>query len=116
MTTSRTNVLIGRHRMAHITITAEDLLRDIYEADTAQRWFEQKYGLLSETFYRLYQQGLLRDEDPAEIREYLEWAGWCDIYQDRRRRYDEIVQRRLAALSAPASLFDLNVRDLPVPV
>ena len=43
------------------TITAEDLLRDIYEADAAQRWFEQKYGLLSETFYRLYQQGRLRD-------------------------------------------------------
>ena len=43
--------------MAQTTTTAEDLLRDIYEADTAQRWFEQKYGLLSETFYRLYQQG-----------------------------------------------------------
>ncbi len=75
--------------MAQITITGEDLLRDIYEAEAAQRWFEQKYGLLSETFYRLYQQGLLRDEDPAEIREYLEWSGWCEIYQDRRRRYDE---------------------------
>ena len=100
--------------MAQATTTAEDLLRDIYEAKTAQRWFEQKYSLLSETFYRLYQQGLLRDEDPAEIREYLEWSGWCEIYQDRRRRYDEVVQQRLDTLSAPASLFDLHVRDLPV--
>jgi len=101
--------------MVEETITAEDLLRDIFEAEAAQRWFEQKYGLLSETFYRLYQQGLLRDEDPAEIREYLEWAGWCEIYQDRRQRYDQAVQQRLNALAAPASLFDLHVRELPIP-
>lgn len=27
-------------------ITAESLLRDIYEAESALRWFEQKYSLL----------------------------------------------------------------------
>jgi hypothetical protein len=100
--------------MAGETITAEDLLRDIYEAEAAQRWFEQKYALLSETFHRLYQQGLLRDEDPDEIREYMEWAGWCEIYQDRRQRYDQLVQQRLESLTAPASLFDLHVRELSV--
>lgn len=77
--------------MTHTTITAEDLLQDIYVADTARRWFEQKYSLLSETFYQLYQQGALRDEYPAEIWEYLEWAGWCEIYQDRRHRHDESI-------------------------
>jgi len=54
------------------TITAETLLRDIYQAEAALRWFEQKYALLSEAFYQLYQRGQLRDEDPDEIREYLE--------------------------------------------
>jgi len=71
--------------------------------------------LLSETFYRLYQQGQLRDEDPAEIQEYMEWAGWCEILQDRRRRYDHAVQQRLKELPAPASLFDLHVSQLPMP-
>jgi hypothetical protein len=52
--------------MVQQTITAEDLMRDIYQAEAALRWFEQKYGLLSEAFYRLYQQGQLRDEEPAE--------------------------------------------------
>jgi len=97
------------------TVTAEDLLRDIFEAEAALRWFEQKYGLLSETFYRLYQQGQLRDEDPAEIQEYMEWAGWCEIRQDRRQRYDQAVQQRLKELPAPASLFDLHVSQLPMP-
>jgi hypothetical protein len=97
------------------TVTAEDLLRDIFEAEAALRWFEQKYGLLSETFYRLYQQGQLRDEDPAEIQEYMEWAGWCEIRQDRRQRYDQAIQQRLKGLSAPASLIDLHISHLPLP-
>jgi hypothetical protein len=58
--------------MSDGTIMAEGLLGDIFEAEAALRWFEQKYGLLSETFYRLYQQGQLRDEDPAEIQEYMD--------------------------------------------
>ena len=74
------------------TITAESLLRDIYEAESALRWFEQKYGLLSETFYRVYQQGQLRDEDLDEIQEYMEWSGWYEISQDRRQRYEQAVE------------------------
>lgn len=96
-------------------ITAEDFLRDIFEAESALRWFEQKYGLLSETFYRVYQQGQLRDEDPDEIQEYMEWAGWYEILEDRRRRYDQAVQQRLKELPVPASLLDLHVSRLPVP-
>jgi len=97
------------------TITVEDWLRDIYEAESALRWFEQKHGLLSETFYRLYEQGQLRDEDPAEIEEYMEWAGWWEIRQDRRQRYDQAMQQHLSDLNAPASLFDLHISHLQVP-
>jgi len=101
--------------MVQETISAADLLRDIYQAETARRWFEQKYGLLSETFYRLYQQGSLRDEDPAEIQEYLEWAGWCEIYEDRRQRYEQAIERQLQMISSPTSLDDLHISKLKVP-
>lgn len=96
------------------TLTAETLLREIYSAETELRWFEQKYGLLSETFYRLYEQGQLRDEDPAEIREYLEWAGWWEIYQSRRQRYEQAITQRLQTIAAPASLLDLHVSQLSI--
>jgi len=96
-------------------ITAESLLRDIYEAESALRWFEQKYGLLSETFYRVYQQGQLRDEDPDEIQEYMEWSGWYEIRQDRRQRYEQAVEQRLRELAAPASLLDLHISQLRIP-
>jgi hypothetical protein len=97
------------------TISAESILRDVFEAEAALRWFEQKYGLLSETFYQVYQEGQLRDEDPAEIQEYMEWAGWYEIYRDRRQRYDQAIQERLKELSAPASLLDLHITQLQVP-
>jgi len=96
-------------------ITTEALLRDIFEAAAALRWFEQKYSLLSETFYRLYRQGKLRDEDPEEIQEYLEWSGWYEIHQDRRQRYDQAIAQRLEELAAPASLRDLHVSQVRVP-
>ena len=97
------------------TITAETLLRDIYQAEAALRWFEQKYALLSEAFYQLYQRGQLRDEDPDEIREYLEWASWWEIYQDRRTRYQEAIEEQLKTLSAPASLDELHISRLKIP-
>jgi len=101
--------------MAQRTITAEDLLRDIYQSEAALRWFEQKHGLLSETFYWLYQQGKLRDEDPTEIQEYLEWAGWCEIHRDRRQRYKQAIEQQLQAIPVPASLYDFHVSKLKVP-
>ena len=97
------------------TITAEDLLRDIYQAEAALRWFEQKYALLSEVFYQLYQHGQLRDEDPDEIREYLEWASWWEVYQDRRTRYQGAIEDQLKTLSAPASLDELHISKLKIP-
>ena len=97
------------------TLTAEVLLREIYLAETELRWFEQKYGLLSETFYQLYEQGRLRDEDPSETQIYLEWSGWWEVYQNRRRRYVQAVENRLQTISTPASLADLHLEELPIP-
>ena len=100
--------------MMQATISAEDVLRDLYQAEAALRWFEQKYGLLSDVFYRLYRQGRLRDEDPQEIQQYVEWAGWYEIYQERHTRYDQAIEQRLESLSAPVSLFDLHLSQLKV--
>lgn len=101
-------------QMIQDTISAEDVLRDIYQAEAELRWFEQKYGILSETFYRMYQQGQLRDEDPTEIQQYMEWAGWYEIYQDRHRRYDQAIEQQLQAISTPVSLFDLHIHQLKI--
>lgn len=64
-------------------MTAESLLKDIHDAESSLRWYEQKQGLISRALYQLYQQGKLRDEDLNEIQEYMEWSGGYEIYQDR---------------------------------
>ncbi len=94
---------------------AEDVMRDIYHAEAELRWFEQKYGILSEAFYRMYHQGQLRDEDPVEIQQYMEWAGWYEIYQDRYQRYEQAIEQQLKAISAPVSLDDLHISHLKIP-
>jgi len=101
--------------MVQEIITVEDLLRDIYQAEAELRWFEQKYGILSEVFYRMYQQGHLRDEAPLEIQQYMEWAGWYEIFQDRRQRYDQAIEQQLKTMSTPVSLFDLHISQLRIP-
>lgn len=101
--------------MIQDTVTAEDMMRDIYQAETELRWFEQKYGLLSDVFYRMYKEGQLRDEDPSEIQEYLEWAGWYDVLQDRRDRYIRAIEDRLKMISAPLSLNELHISQLTIP-
>ena len=98
------------------TLTAEMLLQEIFQSEASLRWFEQKYGLLSETFYDLFQQGKLRDEDPDEIEEYLEWAAQWELYQDRRQRYNDIVAQRLQNLPEPSSLRDLQKQNANIPV
>jgi hypothetical protein len=101
--------------MVQHMITAEDLMRDIYQAEAELRWFEQKYGILSEVFYHMFEQGQLRDEDPDEIQQYMEWTGWYEIYQDRRQRYDQAIERQLQIISSPVSLFDLHISQLKIP-
>lgn len=71
---------------------------------------------MSETFYRLHQEGMLEDEDPAEIQIYLEWAAQYDIFIDRRQRYNNAIQQRLLQLPSPASLGDLQVNQLSVAI
>lgn len=97
-------------------ITAEDMMRDIYQAETELRWFEQKYGVLSDIFYRMYQAGQLRDEDPIETQEYLEWAGWFDTLQDRRYRYFQAIEDRLKMFPSPLSLNELHINQLTIAV
>jgi hypothetical protein len=63
----------------------------------------------------MYQQGHLRDEDPVEIQQYQEWAGWYEILQDRRQRYKQAIAHQLEMISAPVSLGDLHISQLKIP-
>ena len=43
-------------------LTLEDIIQDLRALDSRIRAYERKYGITSEDFYSLYQEGLLDDE------------------------------------------------------
>ena len=58
-----------------IMLTLEDVIQDIHALETRIRAYERKYGITSQDFYSLYQQGLLDDEGFERSTEFTRWAS-----------------------------------------
>ena len=89
-----------------------DLIVDIHALDTELRRYEEKYNLLSEDFYSLYELGLLRDETVEESDEYGQWAG---LYRMRLRRKELYNQEKVQIVheNAPQSTVVLKPYAVP---
>ena len=61
-----------------------DLISDIHALDRELQRLEEKYNLLSEDFYQLYETGRLRDEVVGE--EIDDYGRWAALYRMRLRR------------------------------
>lgn len=62
-------------------MTLTEILQDIHAVDKALASFEQRYGLLSDTFFVWYQAG----HEPEEQEWVLDFAEWSGLYKSRRR-------------------------------
>jgi len=58
----------------------------------------------------LYQAGQLKDEDPAETRDYTDWATCIETMRHRESLYDALVREALrkTPLQQPISLAELR--------
>ncbi|GAK52769.1 hypothetical protein U14_04026 [Candidatus Moduliflexus flocculans] len=65
-------------------MTLQDIIADIHALTEDLEVFERKYGVLSETFYELYQRGVEPDND-AWVLDWADWAGAYDILLERRK-------------------------------
>ena len=83
-------------------MTLLEILADVHSLDKALAEFEQRYGLLSSTFFDWYQQG----NEPEEQTWMLDFAEWSGLYRSKQRLL-KLYQRRLAELSLQANN-DLN--------
>ncbi|HSN75564.1 MAG TPA: hypothetical protein VL334_10855 [Anaerolineae bacterium] len=61
-----------------------DLISDIHALDRELQRLEEKYNLLSEDFYQLYETGRLRDE--VVVEEIDDYGRWAALYRMRSRR------------------------------
>ena len=56
-------------------MTLEDIIQDLHALETRIRAYERKYGVTSQDFFSLYQQGILDDEGFEQTTEFTRWAS-----------------------------------------
>ena len=66
-----------------------DLISDIHALDRELHRLKEKYNLLSEDFYQLYETGRLRDEVIEEIDDYGRWAALYRMRLRRKAQWDQ---------------------------
>ncbi len=82
-------------------MTLQEIIADIHALNEDVEVYERKYGVLSETFYELYQSG----EEPEDEAWVLDWADWAGAYkillrrQDQYRRTIEALRQQTPSLS-----------------
>ena len=66
-------------------MTLQEIIEDIHALYKDLEVYERKYGILSETFYELYQSGA----EPQQESWVLDWADWAGVYKILVRRRDQ---------------------------
>jgi hypothetical protein len=72
-------------------MTIHELIRSIHDLENYLKKFEEKYGLLSDDFYRLATTGKLEQSN-----DFIEWLGIFEIKLKRERKYQQWLSERLA--------------------
>lgn len=82
-------------------MTLQEIIADIHALTEDLEVYERKYGVLSETFFELYQSG----EEPENETWVLDWADWAGAYkillrrQVQYRRTIEALRQQTQSLS-----------------
>ncbi len=63
----------------------QDVMDDIHALYEDLKVYERKYGILSETFYELYMNGIEPDNDDW----VMDWSDWAGAYKLLLRRQEQ---------------------------
>jgi len=77
---------LNESRGAKTMTTLQDLITELHTLDRELARYEEKYGLLSETFLAWYQSGEEPD-DPAWVQDFALWAGAYQLKLRRQEKY-----------------------------
>lgn len=75
----------------------QQLIREIHWLEWQLRTFEDKYGVLSQDFYRAMESGQLDEFDDADdprFHDFIQWHGLMKTWMGRKQAYDkQLVER-----------------------
>jgi hypothetical protein len=78
-------------------MTLYEIISDIHAINEDLKKFEQKYGVLSDTFYEWYCRGE-EPEDDNWVLDFSMWAGLYEIKLEREQMYHELIQKQVLPL------------------
>jgi len=96
-------------------MTLQEIMADIHALNEDVATYERKYGVLSETFYELYQSG----EEPEDDAWVLDWADWAGAYKlllRRQEQYRRAIHDLRGRLPTLAGVIERTARHEPLPV
>lgn len=95
--------------MSHKLLTMSEIIDDLRVADEALRRFERLYGLSSDQFFELYDQGLL--DDGEHLHDFSQWAGFYKLRQRRIEAFNRLSRDYVAQLRATGGRIRLDRRE-----
>jgi hypothetical protein len=69
-------------------MTLYELIEDLHALRVRTQAYERKYGVTSQDFYSLYQQGLLDDEGFEQSTEFVHWASAYEMQIEREAEFE----------------------------
>jgi len=73
-----------------MTLTLEEIIQDLHALEARVHAYERKYGITSQDFYDLYQQGVLDDEGFERSTEFTRWASAYTMKREREAAFEAV--------------------------
>jgi len=93
----------------------QELITSIATLTNELARFEREYGIGSEAFYELYNQGKLDDGGNEQTTAFCEWAGLYQLKVKRERQLREASRRIIADLETRAKGESITLRPTTLP-
>jgi hypothetical protein len=93
----------------------QDIIADIHALIEDVETYERKYGVLSETFYELYESGIEPDDD-SWVLDWTDWAGAYQILLRRREQYRQAIEALKAQHQPLSAIVVKAARHETIPV
>ena len=96
-------------------MTLQEIIADIHALNEDLEVYERKYGVLSETFYELYQSGE-ESENEAWVLDWADWAGAYKILLRRQEQYRRTIKALRQQTQSLSNVIERTSRREPIPV
>jgi hypothetical protein len=94
-------------------MTLYELIEDLHALRARTQAYERKYGVTSQDFYELYQQGSLDDEGFEQSTEFARWASAYEMQLERENEFQARSHAFIADLKQESPAEPVRLKSNP---